>query len=280
MGWVAGATSLATAQEKALETCALSGVTNCRLYAQDLSVVWGANPPPPPPPPPGALISGMGYSFVPDARFFWYPPQAARGVIVWAHGRDMQEDRGAQPPDYVRVFNNAGFDVVRFDRAPLNDDVDNADRWLHRGLAALRGMGWRMIVAAGQSRGAWNDLQVLDTPGLVDAVIAISPAANGTDPGRVNLAGQTELWSIAHAAHAPQARVVIAQFTADPFAGNEDERRATLEAQLRPSVGALLLIDRPSGFEGHGGGNTSKFALQFDACLYRFVTSAEPPGPC
>jgi hypothetical protein len=280
IGWVAGVATLDQAREKALETCALSGVTDCRIYAENLSVVWGDHPPPPPPAPPGPLLGAMGYSFVPDPRFLWYGPQAARGLYVWAHGRDMHDDRGAQPPDYIRIFNNAGFDVVRFDRAPENDNTANAAGWLHSGLATLRRMGWRMIIAGGQSRGAWNSLQILDTPGLADVVIAVSPAANGTDPGRVNFSGQTELWSIAHAARAPAARVAVVQFAGDPYAGNEDERTATLLSQLRPRVGKFLLIDRPPGLTGHGGGNTSAFALRYAACLYRFATAAAPPDHC
>src|SRR5208337_3231457 len=98
---------------------------------------------------------------------------------VWGHGKapggqDLSAD---QPQSYVRAFNNAGFDVVRFARAPATDYADSAEGWLREALPKLRARGWRMLVVGGQSRGGWNSLQMLDTPGLADAVVAVSPAS-------------------------------------------------------------------------------------------------------
>jgi hypothetical protein len=45
-------------------------------------------------------------------------------------------------------------------------------------------------------------------------------------------------------------------------------------------VAALLVIDRPDGFKGHGGGNTAAFAERFGACLLRFATAPSPPAGC
>ena len=277
--WGGGGT-LEQARAKALGTCAANGATDCAIYAEDLTVVWPGRARVDPPPVPGPLITGSGYAFVPDPRFIWRGPQAARGLYVWGHGKSPtgQDLSGDQPQSYVRVFNNAGFDVVRFARSPFTDYADSAEGWLRAALPKLRARGWRMLVVGGQSRGAWNSLQMLDTPGLADAVIAVSPASfNATTMG----SQAAELYLITHAANAPTTRVAIAQFRGDAFVpSGMDARVASLRAGLTGRVGALLMIDQPDGLNGHGAGNSIDFAVRFGHCLLHFVLDPKPPTAC
>lgn len=174
-----------------------------------------------------------------------------------------------QPQSYVRAFNNAGFDVVRFARGPLTDYADSAEGWLREALPKLRARGWRMLVVGGQSRGARNSLQMLDTPGLADAVIAVSPASLDSNAIAVQAA---EVYRITHAANAPTTRVAIAQFRGDAFVPTGmDDRVASLRAGLTGHVATLLMIDQPDGLSGHGAGNSINFAARFGHCLLRFV---------
>ena len=55
-----------------------------------------------------------------------------------------------------------------------------AANWLRDDLAELRRRGYRQVVVAGQSRGGWDALMILNQAGLADVVIAIAPAAHGT----------------------------------------------------------------------------------------------------
>jgi hypothetical protein len=275
-----GQGSLEVARAKALENCSKAGGIGCAIYAENLDVVWLGERPAQAPAVPDALISGTGYAFVPDPRFLWHGPQAARGIVVWSHGKGKTDERGEQPPSYTRWFNNAGFDVVRFDRAMEWDDKERAAQWLRDGLAALRARGWRMVVAAGQSRGAWNSLQMLDTPGLADVVIAVSPAAQGTDAGNIALRQGPELYTIAQRAHAPQTRVAFVQFAHDPYSDNQDERVDRFRNILFHGVAAGLIIDRPDGFSGHGAGFSSEFGLKYGSCLLHFALDATPPKAC
>ena len=188
--------------------------------------------------------------------------------------------REAQPPPYTRAFNNAGFDVARFARDPAWDNqAERSAEWLRAGLKELRRRGWKMVVAAGQSRGAWNSLQALDTPGIADAVIAVSPAANGTAFGNQVMMGNPALWSIISDARAPTTRVAFVQFRDDAYYTNGDQRVSTIR-RLQGKVAALLVIDRPDGIKGHGGGNTATFAERYGACLLSFVTAPSPPAAC
>lgn len=278
-----GTATLTDVRIAALASCAEKGGKDCAIYAEDLTVVWPKlAAPAPPPAPPGPLIAGPGFSFDPDPRYIWWGPARAKGIYVFAHGRDINraDARGAQPQAHVRFFNNAGYDVVRFDREPNGDNTDAAAGWLRAGLRDLRARGWKSIIAGGQSRGGWNSLQILDTPGLADTVIAIAAATMGVNATMQNSTGGAELYKIFTAAKAPQTRVVIANFKDDPFEQNPDKRFAMARELLAPRVGALLLIDQPPGITGHGGGASNRFATDFAACILRFATAPTPPSAC
>lgn len=275
-GWYGGASNIEDARARAIKNCIDKGGTDCAVYAEDLQVVWQGRPLAALAPVPGALLAARDHGFVPDARFFWYGPQQARGVLVWGHGKGNGYDgRGQQPQAWVRAFNNAGFDIVRFEREPSADYVDAAADWLRTGLAMLRQRGWRVVVAGGQSRAAWNSLQILDTPGLADAVIAISPASFS------GLATQeADLSRLLRAARSPNARVAVAQFQGDNYVPDMADRIATVRQRLASRVGATLVIEPPDGITGHGGGNTADFARRFGPCLLRFVTAPVAPKDC
>ena len=278
-GWFGGTATPEQVRATALASCASKGGTDCAIYAEDLTVVWPGRPRIDPPPVPGPLITGTGYAFVPDVRFIWHGPQTARGLYVWGHGNaGGRDESNVQPQNYVRAFNNAGFDVVRFAREGFSDYADSAEGWLRAALPKLRARGWRTLVVGGQSRGAWNSLQMLDTPGLADAVIAISPAnLNFTLRG----SEAAELHRILYAANAPTTRVAIAQFTGDTFVTTSlDERVASLRDGLTGRVGTLLIIDQPKGLTGHGAGGSYDFAHRFAACLLHFVLDPEPLSTC
>lgn len=270
----------APAREAALQDCRAKAVPGCAVYAEGLNITWPSREARAPA-PPGPLLRTWSYALVPDARYIWHGPQAARGVMVWAHGNNGPEvdGRGAQPYQLIRPLNNAGYDVVRFDRQPMADDRDVAAGWMRDSLRELRRLGYRSVVVGGESRGAWNGLQMLDTPGLADAVVAISAAAHGTG-GSTGLSAQyDDLRAILAAALASRTRVAFVQFQADPYIGSAD-RRIELLRRAAPRLGALLLIDRPAGLSGHTAGATSDFADRYGGCLARFIMDQAPSSSC
>ena len=280
IGWFGGGPSLPAAREHALALCAEHGGTACQVYAENLDIVWPGRQAAAPK-PPGPFVDTINYAFVPDQRYLWHGPAAALGVIVWSHGKQGVDvdARGEQPPPFLRAFNNAGFDIVRFDRAPRVDVVLRAKGWLEDELPELRRMGYRRVVAAGHSRGGWTSLQMLDMPGLVDAVIALSPAAHGQGAESDLLAQDDDLRAIVADAVPGNGRVAVAQFAGDPFASDFDSRAALLQ-RLRTKEAAVLLIDRPPGLRGHFGGIGPAFSDQYAACLLRFVVAPTPPAAC
>jgi pimeloyl-ACP methyl ester carboxylesterase len=236
-------------------------------------------------PAPTALIDNGEYAFVPDQRYIWHGPEAARGVIVWGHGLDIQRKdlRGQKPPEFLRPLNEAGYDVVRYDRDPFADSNSHLDyvvTFLHDGLVELRKRGWKHIVAAGQSRGGINALSLLKTPGVADVIVTTSAAMAGTDPGEVASRGEANLYVLLHNTPPQATRVMYVQFLNDPFAGDADKRARRVREMVGPNVSALALIDRPDGFTGHSAGASTAFAEKFSACIKSFVMDAVPPKAC
>ncbi len=280
-GWYSGGKLLDDSRARAVQLCMDHGGTGCRPYAEDLAVVWPGRAWQPAA-PPGPLVDTINYGFVPDEHFLWHGPAAARGVVVWSIGTaaNAADMRGVQPPPYLRAFNNVGYDVIRFDRAPLVDNPVRAAGWLRDELPALRRSGYRQIVAAGDSRGAWTSLQVLDTAGLADVVIAISPAAHGSG-GSPNLSAQMDdLRALVGQAEPSRTRVAVALFAADPFIADAGSEMQLLRARLQPKAGGLLLISAPAGLSGHSGGIGYQFARRFGPCLVQFATAAAPGTNC
>lgn len=268
-GWYGGAANIGEARQKALASCAAKGASDCAIYAEDLQVLSH----PVTVPVQGPLAQQSGYALVPDPRYFWRGPASAAGVYVWAHGTSSgQDSRGREPQAHVRAFNNDGFDVVRFDRDPSTDYADRAAAWLRDSATTLHKMGYRKIILGGQSRGAWNALQALSVPGLVDGVVAVSPASV---MGSSLYLERAELQRLLAAANAPQARVAVVQFSGDQYAGDLDQRISDLRSGLASRVGALMVIDRPAGFQGHGAGESGPFAIRFAPCIYRFIQGGE-----
>ena len=270
-------------ERRALDSCQRrSGGAPCQVAVRDLSVLLPGRAWTPPEPPSGMRLSSWNHETVPDPRFIWWGPDQARGVLVFAHGRGARgvDSRGGQPQGWTRHFNNAGYDVWRFDRHPNSDEAVPAAGWLRADLAELRRRGYRHIVMAGQSRGGWNTLMVLDTPGLADVHISIAPAAHG-DLGSASHGRQLDdlRGIVAGAAGAPRARVAIANFREDNFDA-EPERRGALFRELGGRAGAFLFIDRPEQPTGHGAGGSGAFNDRFGACLLRFATATPPPTTC
>jgi hypothetical protein len=272
-GWAAAIEDDAAATEaRALANCARWGGQGCRIYARNLDIVWPGLEASAPSAPVQPLASGSGWTLAADDRFLWHGPGRARGAYLWAHGRSPggTDSRGSQPQPHVRAFNNAGYDVIRLDRDPVTDETEAGAAWMRQALADLRRRGYPLLVAGGQSRGAWNALQALAEPGLADAVIAIAPAAHGPRGSPAQAWALDDLRRIVASARSPMTRVAVANFAGDEFDPDPDAR-ASILGVLSGRTAGLLLLDRPPGISGHAGGAEWRFTLGYANCLLDFA---------
>lgn len=201
----------------------------------------------------------------------------AVGAVIWNHAGEAPRQADPAPAVFVRLLRDAGFDVYRLERPPEGDTVAASTRALMRAASDLRTDGYRRLVLAGQSAGAWIALAaVASDPDLADAVVATAPAAFGkvSDDPRRAARNRDELVRLAERVR--RARVMMFLFDGDEF--DPGGRGATVAAALQAQRVPHLLIDRPAGWRGHGVGLTRAFARRFGPCIVAFVTLPSTDG--
>ena len=104
-------------------------------------------------------------------------PSQAKGVVVWSHGRSINtEDSESPTPAYLTALREDGWDVMRFDRLSHGDTLSDSTKRLVDYTAQLKHDGYKQVILAGQSFGAFLSLMAADSSHEVDVVIATAPA--------------------------------------------------------------------------------------------------------
>src|SRR5215471_6235527 len=196
--------------------------------------------------------------------------ERAMGAVVWNHGRSINDEDAESPtPPYLRVLRDSGWDVLRFDRLREGDTLSASTRRLVEQVERLRHEGYRRIVLAGQSFGAFLALMAADASEDVDAVVATSPAAFGSfdefyDSWRMNA---TRLYPLLE--QVKRARVMLFFFHGDDFdpGGRGERSRAILSER---SIG-FSVIDQPAFLIGHWASSTGLFLRRFGNCIRDFL---------
>lgn len=215
-------------------------------------------------------------------------PAEAVGVLVWGHGYGGPDEdyRGKPLPGFLTALNEAGFDILRFDRHPGDDALFVSLPRLVRGLPALRALGYRQVVLGGESRGGWQALMAAaERPELVDAVLAVAPAAHGEIQGREGEDHETRADALADferllagIAATPQ-RLLVAAFEGDAF-DPDPAGRAALVAALAARRAAPTLALFPSGpARGHSGARDWRFTRDYGACVLTLLRAPEAAAP-
>jgi len=94
----------------------------------------------------------------------------AQGAVIWSHGRSLQKKCSLVPtPDYIGVFRAAGWDTFRLNRPSIADTLSASAAALAGEAEALKHGGYRRVVLAGQSFGAFISLIAAGGSDAVDA---------------------------------------------------------------------------------------------------------------
>jgi len=279
-GMSSGHPDVASAREAALQLCRGSAAgarggplqAPCRLVATNGEVEGQAAVP--------MQRAGIG-PFRRSPLHLFRGPGAASGVVVWAHGYGGSEHdaRGEPAPGFVSALNNAGYDVLRFDRHPGDDTLAQALPTLMAGLPALR--PYARVILAGQSRGGWQALlAAAQAPALVDGVIAIAPAAHGEAGGESRSALALEDFRRHLAGLAAAApRILVAVFDGDEFDPGPAARAALVAEAARGRAAPMLAIWPQGGIGGHSGGQGWRFTRDFAGCVLTLFQAPPASAP-
>ena len=204
-------------------------------------------------------------------------PTKAKGVVVWSHGRSIDaEDSEAPTPSYLHALRSDGWDVMRFDRLSRDDTLSSSTRRLVDYASQLKHKGYKQIVLAGQSFGAFLALMTADASADVDAVIATAPAAYGSfedfnDSWRLNA---TKLYPLLE--QVKRARVMVFYFHGDDFdpGGRGDRSREILAGR---GLG-YAVVDQPAFMTGHWASSSGAFLRRFGGCIREFADNQNLSG--
>ena len=227
----------------------------------------------------GLLVSASAFALGLDPAF---PepalgPKKAKGAVVWSHGRSITtEDSKSPTPVYLQALRDDGWDVLRFDRLSRGDTLNDSSRRLVEYTAALKKKGYRQVILAGQSFGAFLSLLAADASPQVDAVVATAPAAYGSfdefyDSWRLNA---TKLYPLLE--QVQRARIMVFYFHGDEFdPGGRGERSREILAER--GLG-FSVIDQPAYLKTHWAASSGLFLRRFGDCIRDFADHDELRG--
>ena len=204
-------------------------------------------------------------------------PGKAKGAVVWSHGRSINsEDSNSPTPAYLQALRDDGWDVIRFERASRGDTLSDSTKRLVEHTAALKTKGYKQLVLAGQSFGAFLSLMAADASSEVDAVIATAPAAYGSfdefyDSWRLNA---TKLYPLLE--RVKRARVMMFYFHGDNFdpGGRGDRSRQILSER---GLG-FSIVDQPAYLTTHWAASSGLFLRRFGSCIRDFANDDKLTG--
>lgn len=204
-------------------------------------------------------------------------PQHAKGVVVWSHGRSINsEDSESPSPAYLQALRDDGWEVMRFNRLSRGDTLPESTKRLTNYVSQLKQKGYKRVVLAGQSFGAFLALMSADASNEVDAVIATAPAAYGNfeefyDSWKLNA---TRLYPLLE--QVKSARVMMFYFHGDDFdpGGRGDKSRSILANKGVP----FSVVDQPAFLNGHWASSTGLFLRRYGNCIRDFINADKPKG--
>jgi pimeloyl-ACP methyl ester carboxylesterase len=196
--------------------------------------------------------------------------ERAQGAVIWSHGRSLQTECSLAPtPEYIGAFRAAGWDTFRLNRPLIADTQAASGAALADAAEALKNRGYRRVVLAGQSFGAFISLIAAARSDAVDAVIATAPAAYGS--AQSNSAGfaqnATRLYDLLGAVR--RARVALFFFEDDVF--DPGGRGPMVDLILAARGLTHIIVDRPAGLMTHWAAASTAFATQYASCLVAFA---------
>ncbi|MDB5526037.1 MAG: hypothetical protein JWM58_3800 [Rhizobium sp.] len=209
-------------------------------------------------------------------------PALAEGIVYFVDGLDSynrsRDDYRATYPYLYGLNTKADWDVInaKFPNAERYSfrSIPRSSKYLLGRLQQLKAQGYRKIVLAGQSWGAWVTVDVArraEATKLIDAILLTAPANYGTrefdgKPNAYFIRNKTEYLENIKAIRIPTIATFFRDDEFDP-GGRGPITRDTLKANNVPA----LVIDNPADLPGHGAGWLPEFDQSYGACISAFL---------
>jgi pimeloyl-ACP methyl ester carboxylesterase len=247
----------------------------CRLLASDGRILGG---------PAIPTEQGRIGPFTRSAFHLHRGPEAAEGVVIWGHGYGgAREDmRGAPLPGFLTSLNEAGYDILRFDRVPGDDALYITLPRLVRALPELRAAGYRRVILGGQSRGGWQAmLAAAERPELVDAVLASAPAAHGEvgQSAEAKTQALEDFRRVLAGLRATPLRVMVMLFDEDEFDPDPNLRAQAVAAMAAAREAPALVLWPQGPARGHSAVGDWRFTRDYAACVLTLLRAPEASAP-
>ena len=219
-------------------------------------------------------------------------PAEAKGVIYfvrgWGYPRGVPgAPRGGEQLDRFRgahyllkTLSENGWDVIsaKFPYRPTSqysfEFVPGAAAFVKRRVRELKEQGYRRVIIAGPSWGAWIAMVVERGEPHADAILVMVPNTFGARTlrsGRVNPNFAQNAAQFALLVKDIKTPTVLVNFAGDPYENGEGDlaKRAFERNKL-----VHLLISKPAGFTGHTAHALPIFDYAFGKCIGDFLENA------
>jgi len=220
-------------------------------------------------------------TFKPVANSTPKGPSEAAGAVIWNHGANsyygVNDVTSSPPATFVNLLRNQGWDLFRLDRPSTAEELKRSVATLRGHAEDLKRQGYRKVVLAGQSAGAWISVIVAGQSDAVYAVIGNAPAYRGVNWEQKQRNGSELFDNLETIKH---GRIMLSFFDNDPYdPGGRGVKTAEI---LTKAAVPHLVIDLPEGFTGHGAGNGDLFARRFGDCILAMAADGPVPqkGAC
>lgn len=213
-----------------------------------------------------------------DPHFTNVGPEKAKGAFIWSHGHAPGVDStvGKAYP-IADDFFLANYDRFRFNRKYVVDWASDATELV--GIVnQARAAGYKKIILAGQSAGAWISLAAVQRGAVVDGIVSLAAAHHGVTSKMRDISVAQYEWQVMIKSIRPGPRIVIVNFTADDYdvGGRGEFAKNTFAAN---GVQASI-IDYPKGYVGHNAAKRPEFATEFSPCIIEFIETGVKKSPC
>ena len=217
-------------------------------------------------------------------------PAEAKGIIYFVRGYRTTIDSFVPVPYFIKTLSERGWDTLaaNIPQSALSlvatDTLGAGAAFMRRRVAELKAQGYKRVVLAGHSWGAWAALLAAHTPDFGgDALLVSAPAPFGSrisvitnQPNALFSMNLSEFpWALA-SVRTPSVVILPDEAVFEPDAA---KRGAMAEKHFAEAKVASLVITKPQGFTGHLAAWLPVFDYAFGRCIEAFI---EDPAtrPC